>query len=107
MLGLTTIAVLIFDEISRVRIYGPPPSQNAQFHSLEAALELFKNHFQEYPPSDANDPKLFYKITKSDKSTKVSRPVRADSFILISAGMDGLYGTEDDICNFDFKFPKQ
>jgi len=27
-------------------------------------------------------------------------PYRPDSYILISAGMDGLYGTEDDICNF-------
>lgn len=28
------------------------------------------------------------------------RPVRPDSFLLISAGADGLYGTADDICNF-------
>jgi type II secretory pathway pseudopilin PulG len=27
-------------------------------------------------------------------------PYRPDSYILISAGADGLYGTEDDICNF-------
>ncbi len=27
-------------------------------------------------------------------------PYRADSYILISAGLDGLYGTQDDICNF-------
>ncbi|RKY24766.1 MAG: hypothetical protein DRP62_03005 [Planctomycetota bacterium] len=27
-------------------------------------------------------------------------PYRADSYILISAGIDGLYGTSDDICNF-------
>ncbi len=30
-----------------------------------------------------------------------NRPVRPDSFILISAGNDGLYGTSDDICNFE------
>lgn len=29
-----------------------------------------------------------------------SWPVRPDSYLLISAGMDGLYGTDDDICNF-------
>ncbi len=28
------------------------------------------------------------------------RPVRPDSFLLISAGNDGFYGTADDICNF-------
>jgi type II secretory pathway pseudopilin PulG len=27
-------------------------------------------------------------------------PYRPDSYLLISAGADGLYGTEDDICNF-------
>ncbi|MFA5291468.1 MAG: prepilin-type N-terminal cleavage/methylation domain-containing protein [Phycisphaerae bacterium] len=32
------------------------------------------------------------------------RPVRPDSFILISAGSDGLYGTNDDICNFEPNF---
>jgi hypothetical protein len=30
-------------------------------------------------------------------------PHRADSFILLSAGPDGLYGTEDDIANFDMR----
>jgi len=29
------------------------------------------------------------------------RPYRAGSYILISAGKDGLYGTGDDITNFD------
>jgi len=33
------------------------------------------------------------------------RPVRPDSFLLISAGSDGLYGTKDDICNFDPNLP--
>ncbi|OHB51424.1 MAG: hypothetical protein A2Y10_20480 [Planctomycetes bacterium GWF2_41_51] len=30
-----------------------------------------------------------------------NRPLRPDSFLLISAGNDGLYGTSDDICNFE------
>ena len=30
-------------------------------------------------------------------------PYRPDSYVLISAGPDGLYGTEDDICNFGRK----
>jgi prepilin-type N-terminal cleavage/methylation domain-containing protein len=29
------------------------------------------------------------------------RPVHPDSYILISAGSDGIYGTKDDICNFE------
>jgi len=30
----------------------------------------------------------------------LKRPYRADSFILLSAGPDALYGTPDDILNF-------
>ena len=30
----------------------------------------------------------------------IKRPYRAQSYILISAGKDGLYGTSDDITNF-------
>jgi len=50
------------------------------------------------------DPVRFYKNTKNDKVTTASRPYRADSFILISAGFDGEYGTPDDVCNFDWKY---
>lgn len=46
------------------------------------------------------DPKIFYKMTSDYKTKAQSRPYRADSFILISAGFDGLYGTKDDIVNF-------
>ena len=49
------------------------------------------------------DPKRFYLNTRKEKITQ-SRPYRADSYILISAGRDGLYGTADDICNFDWKY---
>lgn len=49
------------------------------------------------------DPNRFYMNIQSDKTTQ-SRPYRADSFIFISAGEDGLYGTADDICNFDWKY---
>ena len=34
-------------------------------------------------------------------ATSCGRPQKPDSFILISAGPDGLYGTKDDICNFE------
>ncbi len=33
--------------------------------------------------------------------TQIKRPYRADSYILISAGKDGLYGTPDDLFNFE------
>lgn len=46
----------------------------------------------------------FYMNTKNDKVTTADRPYRADSYILISAGYDGEYGTPDDICNFEWKY---
>jgi hypothetical protein len=49
------------------------------------------------------DPRRFYLNTQDRKALPRSAPYRADSFILISAGPDGLYGTADDICNFDWE----
>ena len=51
-----------------------------------------------------SDPKRFYMNTQSDKIRTGSKPYREDSFVLISAGLDGLYGTADDICNFEWKY---
>ena len=45
-------------------------------------------------------PKKFYDITRDTKIGTGDRPVRADSYILMSAGFDGEYGTKDDIYNF-------
>jgi len=56
--------------------------------------------------STQNKPDGFYKYITDDTATTTTgsnqrkRPVRPDSFLLISAGADGLYGTTDDICNF-------
>jgi hypothetical protein len=49
------------------------------------------------------DPRRFY-LNTQDTHASESQPYRADSYILISAGPDGLYGTADDICNFDWKY---
>jgi hypothetical protein len=47
-------------------------------------------------------PKIFYINTKNEKITLTDgRPYRADSYILLSAGFDGQYGTPDDIFNFE------
>ncbi|MHC4536529.1 MAG: hypothetical protein ACYS6K_21475 [Planctomycetota bacterium] len=50
------------------------------------------------------NPKIFYEMTGDWQDNSVCRPYRSDSYILISAGYDGLYGTKDDICNFDWKY---
>ncbi len=49
------------------------------------------------------DMNWFYKCTKSDKIKDPPRPYKASSYILISAGFDGEYGTADDVYNFDWK----
>ncbi len=43
---------------------------------------------------------FFYDYIKNPKITARDWPCRPDSYILISAGADGLYGTPDDITNF-------
>jgi prepilin-type N-terminal cleavage/methylation domain-containing protein len=51
-----------------------------------------KNVGGEYP--------VFYNNITDPKITTIPWPYRPDSYILISAGADGLYGTSDDIRNF-------
>lgn len=46
------------------------------------------------------DPLQFYRSTWNDKVSSMDRPYRVDSYILISAGFDGEYGTPDDVFNF-------
>ena len=43
---------------------------------------------------------FFYDYIRDPKIDARPWPCRPDSYILISAGADGLYGTSDDICNF-------
>ena len=42
----------------------------------------------------------FYEMTWNGSITTLDRPYRMDSFILLSAGFDGEYGTPDDVFNF-------
>jgi type II secretory pathway pseudopilin PulG len=50
----------------------------------------------------------FYMNITNDKmlatTTAAVRPYKEDTYILISAGYDGEYGTPDDICNFEWKY---
>jgi hypothetical protein len=61
-------------------------------------------------PGDPNtvhplaDPRRFYLNTRNDRIAGPAQPYRKDSYLLISAGWDGLYGTADDICNFEWRY---
>jgi type II secretory pathway pseudopilin PulG len=46
---------LLVPALNRVRIYAREVKQNAQFHSIEAAIELFNNAFDGYPESGGLD----------------------------------------------------
>jgi prepilin-type N-terminal cleavage/methylation domain-containing protein len=48
-----------------------------------------------------NGPRIFYENTLNPNFDNPLRPYRSDSFILLSAGPDGLYGTVDDVFNFE------
>ncbi len=50
-----------------------------------------------HPLADFGD---FYTYIRDSKVHLRNWPYRPDSYLLISAGADGLYGTDDDICNF-------
>jgi hypothetical protein len=47
-----------------------------------------------------NNYEFFDNYIRDWKITARAWPYRPDSYILISAGIDGLYGTDDDIRNF-------
>lgn len=44
---------------------------------------------------------MFDNMIINTQVTQIQRPYRADSYILISAGKDGMYGTPDDMYNFE------
>ncbi len=74
---------------------GKPWDPSGGLHALDKAS-----------PSNqpAGQPTRFYQNTLSDRITTTPRPYRADSYILLSAGWDGEYGTADDVCNFEWKY---
>jgi hypothetical protein len=61
-------------------------------------------------PGDPNavhplaDSRRFYMNTRDERVATKSQPYHADKFILLSAGRDGLYGTSDDVFNFQWKY---
>lgn len=52
------------------------------------------------PPLNKSTAQVFYNKTWNDTVTGAWRPHRGDSYILLSAGFDGEYGTRDDVFNF-------
>lgn len=46
----------------------------------------------------------FYRVTQNHMISTARQPYRSDTYILLSAGYDGEYGTIDDVFNFDWRY---
>ena len=62
---------------------------------------LNKNHPFKVPSGFKVEGELFYDATRNENIKTMRKPHNPNSYILISAGYDGLYGTEDDVFNFE------
>lgn len=63
-------------------------------------------HFYEEDPDypDSTDAERFYRMItqRQDSNTNFYKPYNQNTFILISAGWDGIFGTKDDLTNFNY-----
>ena len=86
---------------------------NAKFNGDFILVETFSGYTssmrdskgkQHFLAPDAGDEELGLAVQDATISAAqpsgIKRPYRDDSFILISAGKDGQYGTSDDLMNF-------
>jgi len=78
-------------------------ADNWNLLNLDVNLGFSSGYYpEEHPLSDGIDDFLdFENMILNPYVTAINRPYRADSYILISAGEDGVYGTADDVTNFD------
>jgi hypothetical protein len=75
---------------------------NQKLVNLQLPWDSAKFHpMSDTPPVGEKGPELFYTETKNPKIAVTRRPYNQDSYILMSAGFDGLYGTRDDMFNFE------
>jgi hypothetical protein len=97
-------AVGVYDHRDNAVITG-----GAGFDGAEAGLRMQAKNINhplasvEYAITMQNaidEPETFDSYIYDRSSAARMRPVNADGFLLISAGRDGLYGTEDDIKNW-------
>ncbi len=54
-----------------------------------------------YSATSVPNPGTFANFIRNADATATLTPQRADTYLLITAGPDGTYGTGDDICNFE------
>jgi len=69
----------------------PPPSGPAHLMDSRGLPTMHR------PPLDRSSAQVFYDKTWNDSA---GEPYNSDTYILLSAGFDGEYGTDDDVFNF-------
>lgn len=86
-----------------------PGSTNTNIYNFDdnyaitaLGLPWESGHTNEHPmyKPDPPGPRGFLTAITNDKVTATPRPHNEDGYILLSAGWDGLYGTQDDVYNF-------
>lgn len=85
------------------------PDNTNNIYNYKDNQRLIELGLPSAPPPDGPrhrlyDPQRFCKNIRNEKITTSSRPYKEDTYILISAGFDGEYGTPDDVCNFEWKY---
>jgi type II secretory pathway pseudopilin PulG len=87
-----------FDNFYLIRLLKPVTVDGSPSNKAHPLGGDFTNLYK--PDSGYNDPTYGNIYGIRDSKITISWPHRPDSYILISAGADGLYGTIDDIRNF-------
>jgi prepilin-type N-terminal cleavage/methylation domain-containing protein len=104
----TGMPILYYRADTSKTMFKPPILNNNPLTKREVIYNVDDNapFFMYVSPTDeihpmASDRELFYKRIANPNFTSPQRPYRAQSFILLSAGADGLYGSPDDVYNID------
>lgn len=76
-------------------------SSQAVLQTGEGGHKLGWQNPTAYSPTQLPQPGTFAAYILNQDAKAKLMPQRPDSFLLITAGRDGIYGTGDDVCNFD------
>ena len=77
-----------------------PPDGNTTHYTMDPDNPSAKPE----PGAGTMNPQYFYELLtqREDADRAFFKPYNPNTFILISAGWDGIYGTQDDITSFDY-----
>ena len=99
--------ILYYRANTQYKAHGTVPPLNQQIYDATDNMDLVDlgrikdGEDHEIKDDDGSwDFSDFYDYITDPKVTTIPWPYNPDSYILISAGLDGFYGTEDDITNF-------